>query len=104
MKIWTWLAISLAIFNIFDTLTTLYALRHGATEGNPIVNAILLHGGVLAFIICKLAVLQIGFILAHSTIKYNTAKFGLIGLNLIYFIVICNNFYQLNSAILRIFN
>ena len=69
-KVWI-LCLSLLCLNIFDALMTLYHLRFGATESNPLLDYFLQTGGEEAFLLAKfgLAFSGIFFLFLHSNFK-----------------------------------
>lgn len=54
----------LAVFQAFDVLSTLLALRHGAQEGNPLV-AVGLQHSPLAIVLAKQAALALAFVAVY---------------------------------------
>lgn len=67
---WLFLVVTLvATLNILDAFFTMLFLSHGATEVNPVVDWILVHGGVWPFLIVKS--LGIGLCVGFLTLTKN---------------------------------
>lgn len=96
---WYLLAISLALLNMTDCVTTLLALQHkGISEVNPIMRFVLGFGPI-PFILVKLLASSVGFVMANKINESKASKPALIIINCIYFLVVVNNL--LNLALIK---
>lgn len=76
--------------NALDTFVTIYALKRGMHEKNPLLQIVLHHLGLIGFLFIKVAIILILIFFATSF-----SIDSLVILNVIYALVVINNMLKL---------
>jgi len=81
------------ILNALDTFVSIYALKLGMHDKNPVMALIVKHAGIMGFLLIKIALMIIVMVFAGS---FHTDS--LVILNILYTMIVANNTLKLYIA------